>query len=157
MTEVTYLIIFLIIGAVDCEARRSWFSVNTIKFVTVRKDARVVEWDGLENRYTGNCIEGSNPSLSASTTATDGPREAGAFCFNADRAKLALQMEAVKQKGASRPLLLCLTLPPQGSPKAIPLFPPSVAEATFGGRNPQKSRRRPSVAALLHSFGEARL
>jgi hypothetical protein len=25
----------------------------------------VAEWDGLENRYTGNCIEGSNPSLSA--------------------------------------------------------------------------------------------
>jgi hypothetical protein len=91
--------------------------------VNLRKDAREVEWDGLENRYTGNCIEGSNPSLSASTTATDGPRFAGAFCFNANRAKLALQREAVKQKGASRPLLLCLTPPPQGSPKAIPLFP----------------------------------
>jgi hypothetical protein len=25
----------------------------------------VVEWDGLENRCTGNCTEGSNPSLSA--------------------------------------------------------------------------------------------
>jgi hypothetical protein len=25
----------------------------------------VVEWGGLENRYTGNRIEGSNPSLSA--------------------------------------------------------------------------------------------
>ena len=24
-----------------------------------------VEWDGLENRCTGNCTEGSNPSLSA--------------------------------------------------------------------------------------------
>ncbi len=30
-----------------------------------RRDARVVEWDGLENRCTGNCTEGSNPSLSA--------------------------------------------------------------------------------------------
>lgn len=29
------------------------------------KDAGVVERDGLENRCTGNCTEGSNPSLSA--------------------------------------------------------------------------------------------
>ena len=39
--------------------------VGIIKFAAIRKDAREVEWDGLENRYTGNCIEGSNPSLSA--------------------------------------------------------------------------------------------
>ena|GEM_PF-6485532 len=32
-----------------------------------RRDARVVEWDGLENRCAGNCTEGSNPSLSASS------------------------------------------------------------------------------------------
>ncbi|GEM_PF-1439811 len=31
------------------------------------RDARVVEWDGLENRCMGNCTEGSNPSLSAQT------------------------------------------------------------------------------------------
>ena|GEM_PF-2963005 len=31
----------------------------------LRRDSRVVEWGGLENRYTGNCIGGSNPSLSA--------------------------------------------------------------------------------------------
>ena len=30
-----------------------------------RRDARAVEWDGLENRCMGNCTEGSNPSLSA--------------------------------------------------------------------------------------------
>ena len=30
-----------------------------------RRGARVAEWDGLENRCTGNCTEGSNPSLSA--------------------------------------------------------------------------------------------
>ena len=29
------------------------------------RDARAVEWDGLENRCMGNCTEGSNPSLSA--------------------------------------------------------------------------------------------
>ena len=30
------------------------------------RDARVVEWAGLENRYARKRIEGSNPSLSAS-------------------------------------------------------------------------------------------
>ena len=30
-----------------------------------RRDARVVEWDGLENRCTVNGTGGSNPSLSA--------------------------------------------------------------------------------------------
>jgi hypothetical protein len=30
-----------------------------------RRDARVVDRDGLENRCTGNGTEGSNPSLSA--------------------------------------------------------------------------------------------
>ena len=31
----------------------------------VRRDARVVDWGGLENRCQGNWTEGSNPSLSA--------------------------------------------------------------------------------------------
>ena len=30
-----------------------------------RRDARVVEWDGPENRCTGNGTVGSNPTLSA--------------------------------------------------------------------------------------------
>ncbi len=29
------------------------------------RGARVAEWDGIENRCTGNCTEGWNPSLSA--------------------------------------------------------------------------------------------
>lgn len=33
--------------------------------ITSRKDAGVAERGGLENRYTGNCIQGSNPCLSA--------------------------------------------------------------------------------------------
>ena len=33
--------------------------------VTVRRDGRVVEGASLENWNTGNCIGGSNPSLSA--------------------------------------------------------------------------------------------
>ena len=34
--------------------------------LTIRKDAGVVDRDGLENRCTGNCTQGSNPCLSAS-------------------------------------------------------------------------------------------
>jgi hypothetical protein len=34
----------------------------------------VVEWDGLENRYTGNCIGGSNPPLSADKIETPSSR-----------------------------------------------------------------------------------
>ena len=34
---------------------------------SARRDAGVVDRDGLENRCTGNCTEGSNPSLSART------------------------------------------------------------------------------------------
>ena len=30
-----------------------------------RRDARVVEWGGLENRCTGDSTQGSNPCLSA--------------------------------------------------------------------------------------------
>lgn len=30
-----------------------------------RRDARVVEWTALEMRHTGDCIQGSNPCLSA--------------------------------------------------------------------------------------------
>ena len=35
------------------------------EFRPMRKDAGVAERGGLENRYTGNCIQGSNPCLSA--------------------------------------------------------------------------------------------
>ena len=48
--------------------------VQVVKhFLNNWRDARAVEWDGLENRCTGNCTEGSNPSLSATMgNGTDG-------------------------------------------------------------------------------------
>ncbi len=36
-------------------------------YMSPRRGARVVEWDGLENRCTGNRTVGSNPTLSAKT------------------------------------------------------------------------------------------
>lgn len=43
--------------------KNSYFCTRKAKLR--RKDAGVVDRDGLENRCTGNCTEGSNPSLSA--------------------------------------------------------------------------------------------
>ena len=40
-------------------------SRNIIKILHDRRDARVVDWGGLENRCPGNWTVGSNPSLSA--------------------------------------------------------------------------------------------
>ncbi len=40
-------------------------SRNLIKSLRDRRDARVVDWGGLENRCPGNWTGGSNPSLSA--------------------------------------------------------------------------------------------
>ncbi len=46
-----------------------------------RRDARVVDWGGLENRCPGNWTEGSNPSLSANDkTGRTAERQYG-FCF----------------------------------------------------------------------------
>ena len=36
-----------------------------------RRGAREVEWDGLENRCTGNRTVGSNPTLSATNLVVD--------------------------------------------------------------------------------------
>ena len=47
---------------------------------TIRKDAGVVDRDGLENRCTGNCTQGSNPCLSASQ-AKKTPRSGVPFCL----------------------------------------------------------------------------
>ena len=38
-----------------------------------RRDGRVDEGGGLENRYTGNCIVGSNPTPSAMTRLAEMP------------------------------------------------------------------------------------
>ena len=53
------------------EAGKSlWDNKEEILFSEVvnekRRGARVVEWDGLENRCGGNSTQGSNPCLSAS-------------------------------------------------------------------------------------------
>jgi hypothetical protein len=48
----------MFIGHRKAIIRKNYFSLT-------RRDARVAEWDGLENRCAGNCTEGSNPSLSA--------------------------------------------------------------------------------------------
>ena len=41
------------------------FSIYCLLLTDYRRGARVVEWDGLENRCGGNSTQGSNPCLSA--------------------------------------------------------------------------------------------
>ncbi len=48
------------------------------------RGAREVEWGGLENRYGGNSIEGSNPSLSAR-----GGKSKGSDLYNSDMPTMA--------------------------------------------------------------------
>ena|GEM_PF-1872097 len=42
----------------------------------IRRDARAVEWGGLENRYTLTGIQGSNPCLSAKQNPPNRPLKA---------------------------------------------------------------------------------
>ena len=44
-------------------------SRNILTILRDRRDARVVDWGGLENRCPGNWTGGSNPSLSATANA----------------------------------------------------------------------------------------
>lgn len=46
-----------------------------------RRDARVVEWTALEMRHTGDCIQGSNPCLSAQASAAVGSIQPAALFF----------------------------------------------------------------------------
>lgn len=47
-----------------------------------RRDARVVEWTALEMRHTGDCIQGSNPCLSAQASAAVGSIQPAALLFS---------------------------------------------------------------------------
>ncbi len=55
----------------NCLSRYNFLLYNR----SSRRGARAVEWDGLENRYGGNSIEGSNPSPSATHVATSLPHQ----------------------------------------------------------------------------------
>lgn len=49
--------------------------------IKLRKDARVDDWDGLENRCTLTGTEGSNPSLSAKRTRDFANRRQSPFSY----------------------------------------------------------------------------
>ncbi len=53
---------------------------NILRILRDRRDARVVDWGGLENRCPGNWTEGSNPPLSADHI-TPFRLEAEGFCI----------------------------------------------------------------------------
>jgi hypothetical protein len=60
-----YMIVILQKSAAKSATCCPGININNIPLQNKRRDARVVEWDGLENRFTRKCNEGSNPSLSA--------------------------------------------------------------------------------------------
>ena len=64
-------------------------SRNLMSMLRYRRDARVVDWGGLENRCPGNWTVGSNPSLSADHCTPVPSIDGTGFYFSAERTGLA--------------------------------------------------------------------
>ena len=95
----------------------------------------MAEWGGLENRYTRKGIEGSNPSLSANRFSA--PAVAGQDWFtNGVNVSLTKVSQTSPESERSERAMNRLKPSLQGSPQVIPLSPPSLAEASFGGQSP---------------------
>ena len=58
------------------------FAAATFLLLLNRRDARVVDWGGLENRCPGNWTVGSNPSLSATDCTGRTALKRFGFCFH---------------------------------------------------------------------------
>lgn len=71
-----------------------------------RRDARVVEWTALEMRHTGDCIQGSNPCLSAQASAAVGPIQPAALLFSTH-----LSISPNPPTGKPRPAATSFTVP----------------------------------------------
>ena len=83
-----------------CSRRARWAQ-------RVRRDARVVDWGGLENRCPGNWTEGSNPSLSAKYRNAS-PDKSGLVSVLWSTTSLLAGAECkIKQRTAAPPLHSC--------------------------------------------------
>ena len=71
-----------------------------------RRDARVVEWTALEMRHTGDCIQGSNPCLSAQASAADWSIQPAALLFSTH-----LSISPNPPTGKPRPATPSFTVP----------------------------------------------
>lgn len=71
-----------------------------------RRDARVVEWTALEMRHTGDCIQGSNPCLSAQASTADWSIQPAALLFSTH-----LSISPNPPTGKPRPAATSFTVP----------------------------------------------
>lgn len=99
-----------------------------------RRDARVVEWTALEMRHTGDCIQGSNPCLSAQASAAVGSIQPAALLFSKH-----LSISPNPPTGKPRPAAPSSTVP---SPRHFHCDNPHLPRHWFSQENAQNSARK---------------
>lgn len=92
-----------------------------------RRDARVVEWTALEMRHTGDCIQGSNPCLSAQASAAVGSIQPAALLFSTH-----LSISPNPPTGKPRPAAPSFTVP---SPRHFHCGNPHLPRHWFSQKN----------------------
>lgn len=98
-----------------------------------RRDARVVEWTALEMRHTGDCIQGSNPCLSAQASAADWSIQPAALLFSRH-----LSIFPNPPTGKPRPAAPSFTVP---SPRHFHCGNPHLPRHRFSQKNAQNRTR----------------
>ena len=98
-----------------------------------RRDARVVEWTALEMRHTGDCIQGSNPCLSAQASAADWSIQPAALLFSTH-----LSISPNPPTGKPRPAAPSFTAP---SPRHFHSGNPHLPRHWFSQKNAQNRTR----------------
>ena len=99
-----------------------------------RRDARVVEWTALEMRHTGDCIQGSNPCLSAQASAAVGSIQPAALLFSTH-----LSISPNPPTGKPRTAAPSSTVP---SPRHFHCDNPHLPRHWFSQENAQNSARK---------------
>lgn len=99
-----------------------------------RRDARVVEWTALEMRHTGDCIQGSNPCLSAQASAAVGSIQPAALLFSKH-----LSISPNPPTGKPRTAAPSSTAP---SPRHFHCGNPHLPRHWFSQENAQNSARK---------------
>lgn len=94
-----------------------------------RRDARVVEWTALEMRHTGDCIQGSNPCLSAQASTADWSIQPAALLFSTH-----LSISPNPPTGKPRPAATSFTVP---SPRHFHCDNPHLPRHWFTQENAQ--------------------
>ena len=114
-----------------------------------RRDARVVEWTALEMRHTGDCIQGSNPCLSAQASAADWSIQPAALLFSTH-----LSISPNPPTGKPRPATPSFTVP---SPRHFHCGNPHLPRPWFSQKNAKirtREHERPAQQDAQSSAAE---